>query len=439
MEEEINLKEIVILLWRKKLVIILTTLAFALVTFIKFGIIDAPQNSSEKFYYAQTTFIVGVSQTSSTKFEQPLENNSTPVNITGNSKFTLTNVLVETYGEIAKSETSLKNVINKLNLNISTSELSNLISVSRVSTSDLLCLVVAYQDESKVTQIANELINEFIDAMAKSYYIDKVSVIDSAYLLPESQISSDILSNISTPAFIYETSTKKTIEYTLLSSIIGFIMSIGIILILDTLNESIININNLNIKILGFINKSTRNDIFSMLRIKLEKNKIILVTSPECNDGKSYVAQNLAISFSETSRKVLLLDLSSNTSNLSENCDEKGLFDYLDSKNKNINKFITKSNIDKLDILLKGSIDKSYIDETKFKEILTSLEEKYDYIIIDSKNILDSANTLEISKIVKNTILVATERKTNLNKFNEATELIKEVNGNILGGVLIKK
>lgn len=442
MEEEIDLKKLIELLWRKKLIIIITTLVFALFAFIKFGIIDNLENSTtteEQFYYAQTTFIVGVSQTSTTKFEQPIEDNTVPVNITGNSKFTLTDVLVETYNRIVKSETALKNVINKLNLNISTSELSSLVSVSRVSTSDLLCLVVAYQDETQVTKIADELMKEFIEAMSKSYYIDTVSVIDSAYSLSESQLSSDILSTLSTPTSMDKASTKKELKYIVVFAMAGFILSTGYVLVLNVFDESIENINGLNIKSLITIHKNNESDNFSILRIKLAENKTILITSPECNDGKSYVVQNLATSFAKTKKKVLLLDLSSNTSNLLEKYDDKGLFDYLDSKNKTINKFISKSNVENLDVLLKGSIDKSYLDEAKLQEILSSLEEKYDYIIIDSKNVLDSANTLEISKIVKNTILVATEGKTNLNKFNEAIELIQEVHGNILGGILIEK
>ncbi len=487
MENEIELADFFSILWQKKIIIIITTIIFMIIGFSGSVIIEnieKNQNTQEisKMYYAQTTFLVATSQISTTTIEQPLTN-SIPVNITGNEKNTINDITINTYNSLVKSQTILNNIKNKLNL---TEDLYDLISVSQVNNSNLIAINVAYHDEQKVLQIADELMNEFIQNMSQTYFIDAVSIIDKAYLLSnkdianifkeyiisEVQAKNDLtnmlrtlqistlipkkeLQNIfeeyiftdknieelnidSSLKDILQIDSSNIIIYTIFSTIFGFIISTGIILVVDIFNKTIKSENSISGKILASIKYNGTKNIFDILRIKLENNKLILVNNLNNANENSYITDNLAAAFANIQNKTLLIDLVSNT-NLVEKASEKSLFDLIKDKPKKIDSYISKSTINNLDILVSGNIDNTCLKESDFKDVLSNLEKSYDYIIINSNNVLENANSLQIFKLVKNTILVVIQGKSKINNCNKFKESISEINGNFLGTILLKK
>jgi MinD-like ATPase involved in chromosome partitioning or flagellar assembly len=72
------------------------------------------------------------------------------------------------------------------------------------------------------------------------------------------------------------------------------------------------------------------------------------------------------------------------------------------------------------------------------QETLSTLERLYDVIIIDSENVVESANTLAIAKIAKYSILVSCERKTKIADIIKAKNNIEDLGGNVIGNVLNK-
>lgn len=486
MENEIELADFFSILWQKKIIIIITTIIFMIIGFSGSVIIEnieKNQNTQEisKMYYAQTTFLVATSQISTTTIEQPLTN-SIPVNITGNEKNTINDITINTYNSLVKSQTILNNIKNKLNL---TEDLYDLISVSQVNNSNLIAINVAYHDEQKVLQIADELMNEFVQNMSQTYFIDAVSIIDKAYLLSnkdianifkeyiisEAQAKNDLtnmlrtlqistlipkkeLQNIfeeyiftdknieelnidSSLKDILQIDSSNIIIYTIFSTIFGFIISTSIILVVDIFNKTIKSENNISGKILASIKYNGTKNIFDILRIKLENNKLILINNLDNANENSYITDNLATAFTNIQNKTLLIDLASNT-NLVEKSSEKNLFDLIKDKPKKIDSYISKSTINNLDILVSGNIDNT-CKESDFKGVLSNLEKSYDYIIINSNNVLENANSLQIFKLVKNTILVAIQGKSKINDYNKFKESISEINGNFLGTILLKK
>lgn len=139
---------------------------------------------------------------------------------------------------------------------------------------------------------------------------------------------------------------------------------------------------------------------------------------------------------------MLLLDLNSNRSNLVEKYNGKGLLNYINSnsKNKNIAKYISKSTVENLDILLIGTnATNIYFEEDQLNSVLKTLESTYDTIIINSPDVLDEANTLATIKAIKDLVLITTERKTKIEEFNKTQTIVKELNGNIIDDILIKE
>lgn len=437
--EEIDIKEIVFILLKKKVFIILTTLISALVAFLSFTILNViTENKQEKetLYYAETHFIVGTAETTSTQFEQNITDSTVPVTITERNRITQTDALFKTYSELIKSKTSLEKVIDTLELDTNSNSLSRSISLSQISESNLLSLTVAYKDKEKVVQIADKLVLEFINNMEKAYSTDEVSIIDKAYLLENVDLASSSNVQAITPLHI-----NNTPKFTIIAAVIGLLLSIGLVLLKESLDDTIKNETMLeqisNSKNIISIEKNRKDNTnqFALLKLKLSGMKTILVSSPEKNKDISYISNNLAYMLAKANNKVLLLELNSDDYMLVKKYDYKALLTSLQKDNKKITKLTTKSSNELYDILYINQNIDNYLDEKQLKDFISALENVYDSIVINIDNLLDNACAFAMSKAVRNTLIVTTERSTKIVDFSKVNESLK----NIKGIVFVKK
>lgn len=88
--------------------------------------------------------------------------------------------LVATYSEIIKSRRVLNQVVNKLNLGYSSSELSKNITVSSVSDTEIIKISVSDENNKKASQIANTIADVFKEEVMEIYSLENVSIIDKA-------------------------------------------------------------------------------------------------------------------------------------------------------------------------------------------------------------------------------------------------------------------
>lgn len=428
--EEIDIKEMILILLNKKVFIIVTTLIFALVTFIVFSslnVIAEKKQSKEPLYYAETNFIVGTAEIATTEFDQTQEGSSVPVTITQKNRITQTTVLFKTYSELLKSKTSLNKIIKDLDLDTDENSLAATISLSQVSDSDLLCLTVAYKDKEKVIQIADKLVSEFINNMKKAYATDQVAVIDKAYLLENSNVATSSIQNINNVP-----------KFTIIAAVLGFIFSISLILLKEMFDDTIRNETLLekisNSKNIVQVNKNKKDNEknFALLKLKLSNMKTILVSTPEENKELSYISNNLANVFAKAKNKVLLLELNSDDYMLIKKYDYKNLLDSISKDSKKISKLTTKSSNGLYEVLYINQTIDNYLNEKQLKDFISALENTYDTIVINSDNLLNNPCAFAVSKVVKNTLLVTTERKTKISDFEKVVENLKNVKGFVL-------
>ena len=124
--------------------------------------------------------------------------------------------------------------------------------------------------------------------------------------------------------------------------------------------------------------------------LKTAGNHILLVTSSISGEGKSYVATNLAISFSLTGKKVLLADLDLHNSSLGmifDTADKKGVTDVLLGKSSIEDLVRPVPGYDNLYILPSGTPHEEpsgLLENQRTLEMFSYLEGKFDLIIIDS-------------------------------------------------------
>lgn len=491
MEEEIELTEFFSTLWQKKKIIIITVVVFALIALVGTAIIEninkEKQNQTEtvapETYYAQSTFLIATSETTTTAYNEQFTQ-SIPVDVTSTVKNFSDSNMVKTYAEIVRSQTVLNAVKERLSLN---EDLAESIAVMRISESNLIAIIVENTDKEQAKKIADALTEEFVKVMSNTYFIDDVSVIDKAYLVSDKDLakyykdfiislvksgkdlstlliecditrilSSDQLQSIFKDYVLTDENITKLsvansingivgissenhsniLKYTICSAVLGLVASCGLILAVEMLNPTIKNKSHIGDTILALVEEGGEKNIFDILRIKLEKSSIMLVTSPKGSNKHSYISNNLAIAFSNMNKKTLLIDLTSNETTLLENANKKGLFDFIKDKSQKVDNYISKVN--NLDLLLSGTENASCLDDEALEDLLNMFEKNYDYVIINTSNILENSNALQLAKSVKNTVLVATQRKTTLTDFNQTKEVISEVGGNVLGTVLLK-
>lgn len=166
----------------------------------------------------------------------------------------------------------------------------------------------------------------------------------------------------------------------------------------------------------GIAIRKDRNDIieeaFRILRTNLlmtlgDTGKIVIVTSTMPNEGKSFIAGNLAVSLSFLKKKVIVVGMDLRKPGLNKLFDlprqTKGLTDYLeDMEHKSLSDLIQKSDkIEGLDILTAGSIPPSpteLLEKRTFESALAQLKEKYDYVILDTAPIGMVADTTIIAR-----------------------------------------
>jgi capsular exopolysaccharide synthesis family protein len=141
--------------------------------------------------------------------------------------------------------------------------------------------------------------------------------------------------------------------------------------------------------------KSTIAESFRTLRTNLEfyrrngQDKVIMVTSCLENEGKSFIALNLSLSFAQLGRKTILLDFDLRKLKSYFNMDEEhkeGISTFIMSKNNTID-MINKSPYENLDYIPSGVLPPNPIELLSLNRtgtLIETLRNKYDIIVLDT-------------------------------------------------------
>ena len=161
------------------------------------------------------------------------------------------------------------------------------------------------------------------------------------------------------------------------------------------------------------------NEAFRVLRTNLEfmtgKDKasnVIIVTSFNPGSGKSFLTMNIAVSFAIKGKKVLVIDGDLRHGSASSYIDSptKGLSDYLGGRIDNLNEIIVTNPKQKyLDILPVGTIPPNPTEllfDDRLKQVIDTVREQYEYVLIDCPPIELVADTQIIEKLADRTIFV---------------------------------
>lgn len=171
--------------------------------------------------------------------------------------------------------------------------------------------------------------------------------------------------------------------------------------------------------------------------------KSILVTSTQPLEGKTTCSSNLAISFTQSNMNVVLIDADMRRPRMGKVYKQRsgngnGLSTYLIRKHS-LEEIIENTEIDGLQIIHSGSIPPNpseLLGSERMKELIQSLSEKFDIVLIDAPPALGFADSLLISRSVDGVILVTSPGITQRKSLQISIDDIRRVQGKILGAIV---
>ena len=201
--------------------------------------------------------------------------------------------------------------------------------------------------------------------------------------------------------------------------------------------------------------KSPISETFRTLRTNIQfmninrKLKSILITSTLPGEGKSWVASNLAITFAQAEKKVILIDADMRKGrqySIFGISPRPGLANYLAESDKNadlidMEKYVQKTEIDGLDVISAGNVPPNpseLLITPQMQRLLDRLSTQFDIIIVDAPPCELVTDAVILSRMVDSTVIVTAHKFTKKASLQKTIKSIKNVGGKIAGVVLNK-
>ena len=204
--------------------------------------------------------------------------------------------------------------------------------------------------------------------------------------------------------------------------------------------------------------KSPISEVFRTLRTNIQfmntkgKLKTILVTSTFPGEGKSWVASNLAVTFAQAGKKVVLIDADMRKGrqyNIFGISPIPGLSNYLsgidlDDEERDITDiadYVQDTEVDNLFVMPAGNIPPNpseLLISPQMVDLLEQLKELCDIVIVDGTPNELVTDSLIITRLVDSTIIVTASKQTKKDNLRRAIQNIQNVGGKIAGVVVNK-
>lgn len=386
--------------------------------------------------------------------------------------------LVDTYIVILNSRACLNDVIDYAGIDISYSDLKNMISASAVNDTEVFEIVVTSEDPAQAEQIANAI----------------------AYILPKriSSIVEGTSANI--VDYAVESSKPSSPNYpknALVGFMIGFVISIIYIVVRELFDVTIraqediercsdhpvlaqvpdmlrsseqgsdyygygakksknqtakhTANNNNKVSLVGKNISFAASEAYKMLRTKLQFSfvdeitcPIIGVSSALAGEGKSLSSVNLAYSLAQLDKRVLLIDCDMRRPSLSTKLPISkvpGLSNYLTGQKDKFS-IIQHCEIDtdnRFDVISSGDNPPNPIElisSRKMEKILNELRDEYDYIIIDLPPVGEVSDAMAAAKLVDGMLIVVRQDYCNTVALSTALNQFEFIETKIIGVVM---
>ena len=201
--------------------------------------------------------------------------------------------------------------------------------------------------------------------------------------------------------------------------------------------------------------KSPVSETFRTLRTNIQfmnsniKLRTLLVTSTVPGEGKSWVTANLAVTFAQAGKRVVLIDADMRKGRLYSIFKVQprpGLSNYLskysdDTNHLDLNDYVVPTEVENLYIMPAGNVPPNpseLLVTRQMRNLLDELKRKVDLIIIDGTPCKLVTDSIILSRMVDSTMIVSAHNETRKDDLERVVRDIKNVGGRVIGVVYNK-
>jgi len=172
-------------------------------------------------------------------------------------------------------------------------------------------------------------------------------------------------------------------------------------------------------------------------------SRVLLITSPHPQCGKTTTIANLAISLAEGSRRVVVVDGDLRKAGLShlfgfEN--SPGLSEAIsESRKDDPLKLIRSTDYPGVWVLPCGSVQENaakLLQSDRLRYVIELLRTDFDFVLLDGPPLLELADARLLGKLAEGVVLICRAGRTQRDELNEAWSILREDGANTLGVIL---
>ena len=169
-------------------------------------------------------------------------------------------------------------------------------------------------------------------------------------------------------------------------------------------------------------------------------HKVIQIESAMAKEGKTSVAANLAVSLGITDKKVVVVDLDFRRPRLHRVfrlTKENGIAEYMQGT-IDLDNIVKHTKYKNVDLVTRGTEIYNpalILVSDKFRELIASLREKYDFVLLDCAPVLQVSDYIHISKVSDGALFLVAYGRTTKAQVSEAIKELRKNEIPILGAM----